>query len=104
MEPPAYEVAVKLPTYEEAQQEKMASEERGRADQHHAHHHHHHLHRHGGRTEPAGLGKRNLTPTAFALWFDRRVVQVHRPNQTLWVVLCLRSFQVNGVKEEIDRN
>lgn len=55
MEPPAYEVAVKLPTYEEAQQEKMASEERGRADQHHAHHHHHHLHRHGGRTEPAGL-------------------------------------------------
>jgi hypothetical protein len=28
MEPPAYEVAVKLPTYEEAQQDKLASEER----------------------------------------------------------------------------
>lgn len=32
MEPPAYDVAIKLPTYEEAQQQKLASEQQNSVD------------------------------------------------------------------------
>ena len=32
MEPPAYDVAIKLPTYEEAQQQKLASEQQHSVD------------------------------------------------------------------------
>lgn len=32
MEPPAYDVAIKLPTYEEAQQQKLASEQQHNMD------------------------------------------------------------------------
>ena len=48
MEPPSYDVAIKLPTYEEAQLEKMMSEQ------------HHYPHSSDSRLPPNGSGNYNF--------------------------------------------